>query len=98
MQRPRLTIDIHPDLGKNPARDEASTPGPRADNWARRLQFADCELHHHRATVEDIAELHSLARDKQGNSASMNYSSSLARLEPLRNAFSHAVPRGRTHP
>src|SRR6266581_1602795 len=65
MQRPRLSIDIHPDLGKNPARDEASTLGPRSDNRARWLKFADCALHHHGATEEDIAELTNLARDEQ---------------------------------
>ena len=65
MQRPRLSIDIHPDLGKNPATDEASTLGPRSDNRARWLKFADCPLHHHGATEEDIAELTNLARDEQ---------------------------------
>src|SRR5204863_7922531 len=65
MQRPRLSIDIHPDLGKNPARDEASTLGPRSDNRARWLKFADCVLPHHGATEEDIAELRNLARDEQ---------------------------------
>ena len=65
MQRPRLSIDIHPDLGKNPARDEASTLGPRSDNRARWLKFADCALHPHGATEEDIAELTDLARDEQ---------------------------------
>src|SRR5213079_723834 len=65
MQRPRLSIDIHPDLGKNPARDEASTLGPRSDNRGRWLKFADCALHHHGATEEDIAELTNLARDEQ---------------------------------
>ena len=65
MQRPRLSIDIHPDLGKNPARDEASTLGPRSDNRARWLKFADCALHPHGATEEDIAELTNLARDEQ---------------------------------
>src|SRR5437867_11889911 len=65
MQRPRLSIDIHPDLGKNPARDEASTLGPRADNRARLLKFADGALHPHGATEEDIAELTDLARDEQ---------------------------------
>jgi len=65
MQRPRLSIDIHPDLGKNPARDEASTLGPRSDNRARWLKFADCALHPHGATEEDIAELIDLARDEQ---------------------------------
>src|SRR5213080_3277517 len=65
MQRPRLSIDIHPDLGKNPARDEASTLGLRSDNRARWLKFADCALHPHGATEEDIAELTNLARDEQ---------------------------------
>src|SRR5438270_11832881 len=65
MQRPRLSIDIHPDLGKNPARDEASTLGPRSDNRARWLKFAVCALHPHGATEEDIAELTNLARDEQ---------------------------------
>jgi hypothetical protein len=65
MQRPRLSIDIHPDLGKNPATDETSTLGPRSDNRARWLKFADCALHSHGATEEDIAELIDLARDEQ---------------------------------
>jgi hypothetical protein len=65
MQRLHLSIDIHPDLGKNPARDEASTLGPRSDNRARWLKFADCALHPHGATEEDIAELTDLARDEQ---------------------------------
>src|SRR5438067_12333894 len=65
MQRPRLSIDIRPDLGKNPARDEASTLGPRSDNRARWLKFADCALDPHGATEEDIAELTNLARDEQ---------------------------------
>ena len=65
MQRPRLSIDIHPDLGKNPAKDEASTLGPRSDIRARWLKFADCALHPHGATEEDIAELTNLARDEQ---------------------------------
>src|SRR5438034_10055232 len=65
IQRPRLSIDIHPDLGKNPARDEASTLGPRSDNRARWLKFADGALHHHGATEEDIAELTNLTLDEQ---------------------------------
>ena len=65
MQHSRLSIDIHPDLGKNQAEDEASTLGPRSDNRARWLKFADCALHHHGATEEDIAELTNLARDEQ---------------------------------
>jgi len=65
VKRPRLSIDIRPDLGKNPARDEASTLGPRSDNRARWLKFADCALHPHGATEEDIAELTNLARDEQ---------------------------------
>jgi len=32
MQRPRLSIDIHPELGKNPVTDEARTLGPRSDS------------------------------------------------------------------
>jgi hypothetical protein len=65
MQRPRLSIEIHPDLGKNPAKDEASALGRRSDNRARWLKFADCALHPHGATEEDIAELTDLARDEQ---------------------------------
>jgi hypothetical protein len=65
MQRPRLSIDIHPDLGKNPTTDQARTLGPRSDNRARWLKFADCALHSHGATEEDIAELIDLARDEQ---------------------------------
>ncbi len=65
MQRARLSIDIHPDLGKSQAKDETSTLGPRSDNRARWLKFADCALHHHGATEEDIAELTNLARDEQ---------------------------------
>jgi len=65
MQRPRLSIDIHPDLGKNPATDQPSTLGPRSDHRARWLKFADCALHPHGATEEDIAELTDLARDEQ---------------------------------
>jgi len=65
MQRARLSIDIHPDLGKSQAKDEASTLGPRSDNRARWLKFADCALHHLGATEEDIAELTNLARDEQ---------------------------------
>jgi hypothetical protein len=65
MQRPRLSIDIHPDFGKNPATDEANKLGPRSDNRARWLKFADCALHPRGATEEDIAELTDLARDEQ---------------------------------
>jgi hypothetical protein len=65
MQRPRLSIDIHPELGKNPATDQASRLGPRSDHRARWLKFADCALHSHGATEEDIAELIDLARDEQ---------------------------------
>jgi len=65
MQRPRLSINIHPDLGKNLARDEASTLGARFDNRARWLKFADCALHRRGATEKDIAELTDLARDEQ---------------------------------
>jgi len=65
MQRPRLSIDIHPDLGKNPPTDETSTLGPRSDNRARWLKFADCALHPYGATEEDIAELIDLVRDEQ---------------------------------
>jgi hypothetical protein len=65
MQRPRLSIEIHPDFGKNPATEQASTLGLRSDNRARWLKFADCALHPHGATEEDIAELIDLARDEQ---------------------------------
>jgi hypothetical protein len=76
MQRPRLSIDIHPDLGKNPPTDETSTLGPRSDNRARWSKFADCALHPYGATEdcalhpygateEDIAELIDLVRDEQ---------------------------------
>jgi hypothetical protein len=65
MQRPHLSIDIHPDLGKNPVTDEARTLGPGSDSQARWLKFADCALHPHGATEEDIAELTNLASDEQ---------------------------------
>jgi hypothetical protein len=65
MQRARLSIDIHPDLGRSQAKDDASTLGPRSDNRARWLKFADCALHPHGATEADIAELIDLARDEQ---------------------------------
>src|SRR2546421_12434370 len=76
MQRPRLSIDIHPDLGKNPARDEASTLGPRSDNRARRLKFADCALHPHGATEEDMAERTYFAQDEQDTINSRIYRTS----------------------
>jgi len=65
MQRPRLIIDIHPDLDKNLVKTHASTLGPRAENRARWFKFADCALHPWGATEEDIAELTNLARDEQ---------------------------------
>jgi hypothetical protein len=65
MQCSRLSIDILPDLGKNHAGDEARTLGPRSDNRARWLKFADCALHPGGATEQDVAELTTLARDEQ---------------------------------
>ena len=65
MQRFRLSIDIHPDLGKNSTTDETSILGPRSDQRARWLKFADCALHRHGASEEDIAELTELAREEQ---------------------------------
>ncbi|HEV2729657.1 MAG TPA: hypothetical protein VGV15_06460 [Terriglobales bacterium] len=65
MQHSRLSIDIHPDLGKNQAEDEASMLGPRSDNRARWLKFADCALRPRGATEQDVAELTNLARDEQ---------------------------------